>query len=167
MFPFSYKVDAVTHVKKFDQTITVPSGTFVGGIDLSDGALEGSISLPPAQFTFTLLGVGLVTATAKLVPTPGRLQPHTEFAAHGHCRVQHPHHRSNATQLNLVGSLCTTKTPVSVTMSANGNLGEPTTMSGIFTMPPFQYCGGPVVTNGLNLAISGPGNTFSATATPT
>jgi hypothetical protein len=51
-------------------------------------------------------------------------------------------------------------------MSANANLDGPTTMAGEFTLPPFQDCGGLVTTTALILAISGPGNTFTATATP-
>ena len=170
---FSFAVDATTHVKKFDQTIHVPGGTFVGGIDLYDGALEGTLSLPTTQFTFTAVGIGLLEATAKIVPTQpvtGMVDfmhlPNLPLTATAlfHIRIINAH--LPGSNLNLVGNLCRTASPVSVTMSAMANLGGPTTMSGTFTIPPFQACGNFVTTNALNLAISGPDNTFTATATP-
>jgi hypothetical protein len=173
IFPFSYTVDATTHVKKFDQTIKVPGGSFVGGIDLYDGSLQGVLTLPTTQFTFTLVGVGLVTATAKIVPT----QPVTGMVDFSHLpnlpltatavfniRITDAH--ATGTNINLVAPFCKTATPVSVTLSAVANLGGPTSMSGEFTIPPFVACGNPVTTDALTLAISGPGNTFSASATP-
>ena len=171
IFPFSYNVDAVVHVKKFDQTIAINGGTFIGGIDLYDSTLQGELAFPPTDFTFTLAGVGLVTATAKMAPT----QPVTGTVDFSHI----PNLPITATAvfnllildahvpgstLNLVGDSCTTASPVSVTMSAMANLGGPTSMSGEFTLPPFANCG--LSTPALTLAISGPGNTFSATATP-
>ena len=175
LFPFSYTVDAVTHVKKFDQTITVPGGSFVGAIDLYDGALEGSLTLPQTEFTFTLAGVGLVTATAKIVPkqlVTGMVDfshlPNLPLTATAVFNIRIINaHLATGSNLNLVGGWCMTASPVTVTMSANANLGGPTTMSGEFTIPDFQNCGNLVTTTGLTLAISGPGNTFSATATPT
>ena len=173
IFPFSYNVDAVTHVKKFDQVINVPGGSFVGGIDLMTGELMGNISLPTTQFTFSVAGLGLLTATAKLVPkqpVTGMVDftnlPNLPLTATAVFSIRIIEAHLQGTTINLVGDLCKTKTPVSVTMSAMANLGGPTTMSGTFTIPPFQNCGGPLVTNGLNLAVSGPGNTFDATATP-
>jgi hypothetical protein len=43
----------------------------------------------------------------------------------------------------------------------DGKPRGPTTMSDEFTIPNFKACGNFVTTNALNLAISGPGNTFS------
>ena len=50
-------------------------------------------------------------------------------------------------------------------MSGAASLGEASTFSGEFTMPPLRYCGvGDDAA--LNLVMAGPGNTFTATATP-
>jgi hypothetical protein len=173
IFPFSYTVDATTHVKKFDQTINVPGGSFVGGIDLYDGSLQGALTLPTTQFTFTLAGVGLVTATAKIVPTQlvtGMVDfshlPNLPLTATAVFNIRILDAHAVGTNINLVSPLCKTAEPVSVTMSAMANLGGPTSMSGEFTIPPFTACGNPVTTSALTLAISGPGNTFSASATP-
>jgi len=172
VFPFTFRVDSVVNVKKFDQTIEVPGGTFVGGIDLNTGEVEGDLSLPPTDFTFTLAGVGLVTATAKMVPTQpvtGMIDfshiPNLPMTATAVFNLLILDAHATGTNLNLVGDSCTTASPVSVTLSAMVNLQGPTSMSGEFTLPPFENCG-LVTTTALTLAISGPGNTFSATATP-
>jgi hypothetical protein len=172
IFNFRFHVDAVTHVKKFDQTISVQGGTFTGGIDIVDGSIEGNLVLPTTQFTFKLAGVvPLVTATAQIVPKA----PVTGFAdltnlpnvpltatAVFSIRILEAH--AEGTQLNLVGDWCKTASPITLTMSAVTRLGAPAVMSGTFTMPPFQNCG--AATEALTLAISGPDNTFTATATP-
>ena len=174
IFPFSYEIDAVTHINKLDQDIPVNGGTFVGGIDLNDGELEGDISLPTTTFTFELAGiVPLVTATVKIVPqgpVTGMLDfdldNYLALTATSTFNIRIIDLHAEGTTINLVGTTCRTKTPVTVTMSGTADLGGPSTMSGTFTLPPFQYCGSIAVTQALNLAMSGPGNTFTATATP-
>jgi hypothetical protein len=172
VFNFRFRVDAVTHIQKFDQTIAVSGGTFTGGIDFVDGSIEGDLVLPTTQFTFKLAGVvPLVTATAQIVskaPITGYADlyqlpdvPLTTTAVFS-IRILEAH--AEGTQLNLVGNWCKTASPITLTMSATARLGAPTTMSGTFTMPPFQNCG--AATEALTLAISGPNNTFTATATP-
>jgi hypothetical protein len=68
------------------------------------------------------------------------------------------------TTVNLVGTTCMTSKPVSVTMSGPASLGAPSVFSGVYTIPPLQNCG--LATTALNLVLPGPGNTFSASATP-
>ena len=78
-FPFDWKVDASTHLKKLNQTVTVPTGSFVGSVDLVTGALTGHITLPPATSTVKLAGIGLARATfqiAEVRPVTG----HIDFA---------------------------------------------------------------------------------------
>jgi hypothetical protein len=66
--------------------------------------------------------------------------------------------------VNLVGTSCTTASPISVTMSGIAHLGAPSTFKGSFTIPNFANC--EAMTTVLNEEIPGPGNTFSATASP-
>ena len=66
--------------------------------------------------------------------------------------------------VNLVGNRCTTAQPVSVTMSGTADLTGSSTFTGTYTIPKFKTCQG--LTLALDVAISGPGNTFTATATP-
>jgi hypothetical protein len=66
--------------------------------------------------------------------------------------------------VNLVGDKCTTETPIVVTMSGIAKIGQKSTFTGSFTIPKFKTCS--VMTPILNQLVPGPGNTFSATATP-
>jgi hypothetical protein len=178
VFPFNYTVNASTHIKKLNQTITVPPGKFTGGIDLKTSRLTGSITLPPASFTYTPAGLPLgVTATAQIVqvkPVTGKVNLanlRVTATSTFNIRIIHAYAALPALPLplpippvNLVGNNCTTATPVSVTMTGTANLGGASTFSGIFTIPNFKSCG--AATAGLNLLIPGPGNTFTAKATP-
>jgi hypothetical protein len=171
LFPFSYRVDATTHLKNLNQTVTVPPGTFVGSIDLTTSTLSGSITLPPATIKLQLAGiVPLVTATVKIVqtkPVSGTVDltalPFPVVAtATFNIRVVSAY--AGIVPINLVGNSCTTSTPVSVTMRGAAQPGAPATFSGIYTIPPLKTCG--PLTTALNLVIPGPGNTFTAKATP-
>jgi hypothetical protein len=169
IFPFNWKIDASTHLAKLNQTVKVPTGSFVGGVDLATGTLTGNITLPPATTTVRLAGIGLARATFQI----SEVQPVT-----GH--VDFTTLQATATSvfnikvvraslvllpfLNLVGNSCTTSTPVTVTMSGVASLTAPSTFSGTYTIPPLAHCG--LATTALNLVVPGPGNTFTAVATP-
>jgi hypothetical protein len=171
IYPFAYTINASTHLKKLDQTITVPPGTFIGGIDLDDSTLQGDIKLPAAKFTFKLAGVvGLVTATAKIVETKhvtgtvdfGTFPFQVVATATFNIRIISAY--AGIVPINLVGDYCVTSTPVSVTMKSFATLSGSGPLSGVYTIPPLKNCG--TATTALNLVIPGPGNTFNATATP-
>jgi hypothetical protein len=169
LFPFDYDVDATTHLKTLNQDVTVPTGKFTGVIDITTGVLGGDITLPPAEFTFSLAGVGLVTADMQIAETQhvtGTLDTST-FAVSAtavfNINITSLHATATPT-VNLVGNSCTTSTPVSVTMQGTANLAGSSTFSGTYTIPPLQNCG--LLTTALNLVIPGPGNTFTATAYP-
>ncbi len=179
IYTFKYKVVATTHIAKASLTMSPPPGIFKGGIDLSTGQLQGSIALPDTTFTQSEEGVGLVTATAAIVQT----KPVTGHVNIGTFKVTststfdiHIVSMYLATPtlpikppvpvppVNLVGNSCTTVAPVSVTMSGTAHLGSASTFKGIFTIPDFANC--EAMTSVLNEEIPGPGNSFSATATP-
>jgi hypothetical protein len=170
VFPFSYKIDATTHIKKLDQTINITGGSFTGGIDLATGGLVGSIKLPPATFTFQAAGiVPLITATAKIVPTKAVIG-HVDLSsltvtATSTFLIRLVSAYAPGIPVNLVGNSCVTSKAVVVTMKGLASFGSPSTLSGTFTLPDFKTCG-LVVTTALNQLLPGPGNTFSATATP-
>jgi hypothetical protein len=71
---------------------------------------------------------------------------------------------ANGTTINLVGDQCMTSTPVVVTMSGVASFGTASTFAGEFTLPTLKNCG--LGTTALNLVLPGPGNTFTASATP-
>jgi hypothetical protein len=170
-FPFSYRIDATTHLKKLNQTVTVPPGTFTGYIDFTTARLTGSITLPKATIKMTLAGiVPLVTATVKIVQTKPVTRT-VDFSAIPfpvvatatfNIRVLSAY--AGIVPINLVGTSCVTSTPVSVTMRGVADLGSPATFSGTYTIPPLKTCGS--LTLALNQVIPGPGNTFTAKATP-
>jgi hypothetical protein len=169
--PFKYNVTATTHLKKLNQTVKIPRGTFTGKIDLEKHKLVGDITLPPATFTMSLAGVvPLVTATVQTVetkPVVGKIDFSTSpfgVVATSTFNIRIVSAYAAGIPVNLVGDNCTTSKPVSVTMRGTANISQPATFSGLFTVPPLQNCG--AATIALNQLIPGPGNTFTAHATP-
>ena len=177
---FNYKVIASTHIKKLNQTITTPpGGKFLGEVDFDTSRLRGTIQLPPVKFTFSQAGVPLANATAQIVsakPITGTINLKTfkvtttstfnmrivsAYAATPTVPVLGP---LPVPPVNLVGDKCTTETPIVVTMSGIAKIGQKSTFTGSFTIPKFKTCS--VMTPILNQLVPGPGNTFSATATP-
>jgi len=185
IYQFKYKVVATSHIAKANLTLSPPPGIFKGGIDLSTGQLQGSISLPDTTFTQSEAGIGLVTATAAIVQTKpvtghvniGNFKVSATSVFNIHIVTMYPATPTlpitlpslplppiTVPPINLVGNSCTTASPVSVTMKGTAHLGSASTFAGSFTMPNFTNCG--VMTTVINQEIPGPGNTFSATATP-
>jgi hypothetical protein len=167
--PFNWNVDATTHLQKLNQDVTIPTGTFVGVVDLTTGQITGDITLPPAQTTLTLAGIGLVTANMQIVetqPITGTLDPSTfAVTATAVFNINIPSVYPAATPtVNIVGNSCTTTSPVSVTMSGTAHLNGLSNFSGTYTIPNLKTCG--VATTALNLVIPGPGNTFNAAVQP-
>ena len=164
--PFNYWVDATTTLKKLNQTVTVPRGTFIGSVDFSTATLTGSIKLPPATVPFKVAGLPLAKATIKIAevqPVSGTLDLGSlEVTATSVFNIRivkvTPIGLPN---VNLVGDYCKTSKPVSVTMSGALTAG---TFSGTYTLPPLAYCG--AATKALNAVLPGPGNTFTANVTP-
>jgi len=178
VFSFKYKVVATTHIKRENLTITAGPGLFQGGIDLATGQLKGSISLPNTTFTQSEEGIGLVTATSATVATKpvtgtvniGTLKVTSTSTFNIHILSMYPaipdppKPLPPSPKVNLVGGGCSTQQPISVTMSGKANLSGSSTFKGVFTIPDFVNCG--VMTQVINQEIPGPGNTFTATASP-
>jgi len=190
VFNFAYKVKASTTIKKLNQTISPPPGTFKGGIDIDKGGvLLGHIKLPPTTFTFSEAGLPLAKATAQIVeakPVTGKVNLSKFFvtatstfnlkilsvvpaapslsAIGGLPLPPLPVPPVPVPPVNLVGKTCTTEKPIVVTMTGIAHLDKPSTFKGTFTIPKFKTCG--ALTAVLNQLIPGPGNTFAATATP-
>jgi len=164
--PFNYWIDATTTLKKLKQTVKVPRGTFNGSIEASTWALTGSISLPAAKAPFKAAGFPLAMATFKMTevqPVSGNLNPDTLIVtATSVVSIQivsiNPIYMP---KLNLVGNSCKTSKPVTVTMAGRFDANV---FTGTYTIPPLVNCG--ASTKALNLVVPGPGNTFTAVATP-
>jgi hypothetical protein len=65
--------------------------------------------------------------------------------------------------VNMVGTSCFTA-PITMILQGITNAGTLSKLTGTFTIPDFTACG--ALTTLLNTLLPGPGNTFSATATP-
>jgi hypothetical protein len=191
VFPFKYKVKASTTIKKLNQTISPPQGTFTGAIDIDKGGLLlGHIKLPPTTFTFSTAGLPLATATAQIVeakPVTGKVNlskffvtatstfnlrilkvvpatPTVTLPGSGITGIGSLPLPIDPPPVNLVGNSCTTESPIVVTMSGIAHLDKASTFKGTFAIPNFKTCG--ALTVALNQLIPGPGNTFTATAKP-
>jgi hypothetical protein len=168
-YPFDWNINASTHLKKLNQTVKVPRGTFKGRVDLVTGKLTGSIALPPATSTVQLAGIGLATATFKIAqvkPVTGTVN-FTTFKTTATSVFNIKVVKVSpvlAPSVNLVGNSCTTSKPVTVKMSGTASLTAASTFRGSYTIPPLKTCG--ATTAILNQVVPGPGNTFTAVATP-
>lgn len=161
-------VKSTTTLATLHQTVTVPAGTFVGSVNGDTGKLTGTLKLPNATTKIDIEGVGVATATIALVPTKavtGSLNIATmTVKATATLRIEVRSLDPTLLPLNLVGSSCTTSTPAVITFSGVIQPSGDVTVSGTYTIPKFVDCRGTAI--GLDLAVSGPGNTFHASMTP-
>lgn len=160
-------VQATTTLATLHQTVKLTPGTFDGAVSTA-GRLKGRLSLPDTTTTVQLAGVGLADVTIGFAPTKrvlGRLSlgtmsvkaTSTQFIL---VRSVNP----LGLPVNLVGSGCTTATPVVIPFKGQIAPTGIVTVSGTYTIPSFSHCGG--LATALDLAVSGTGNTFTATLTP-
>ena len=169
IIPVSWHVNASTHIKSLNMDVVVPPGTFDGTIDINTGALQGTLSLPPATSTIKIFGLSLASATFAIQPT-GPVTGHVDLATMK-VTVNSSFNflitkvtPSFLPRLNLVGNTCRGSKPVTVSMSGNVNLAGPSTFTSTYAIPSFTGCG--LVTPLLNLIVPGAGNTFTATFAP-
>jgi hypothetical protein len=168
IIPINWTVDADTHLAGLDQDISVTGGSFVGQVDLGTGEFSGDLTLPPATTQVELFGLPLANAAFEVAPTgpaTGTVDLATltaELTASFDLKISYL--RPIIFPINLVGSRCQTSEAITVTMSGQIDLAAGSVISGDFTIPRFESCG--LTTLALNLLVPGPGNTFTATATP-
>src|ERR1700674_4152944 len=144
IYTFKYKIVATTHIKRADLTLTTAPGIFKGGIDLPNGQLKGSISLPDVTFTQTVAGPVALTATSSIVSTKpvtghvniGTLKVTSTSTFNIHLKSMYvaqpplpialplPVPIPPAPPVNLVGDSCTTSTPITVTMSGKASFDK-------------------------------------------
>jgi hypothetical protein len=168
ILPINWNVNASTHLAKLDLDVTVPQGTFTGGIDLANGNLTGTLDLPPATTRFKAAGLPLADATFAISQT--NVVGHVDFATLQVTATSTFDIRIVSVRpvllpfVNLVGNRCTTSTPITVTMSGQVDLAAGSIFTGVYTIPPLKNCG--LATPALNLVVPGPGNTFTASFSP-
>lgn len=165
-----WELDATTHVAGLNQDLEITGGRFVGSVNLETGELTGDITLPPTETAVDLLGLSLATVGAEVVPVgpvSGTVDLENltgEITSTFNIRM--PFIRPLGSRfINLAGPNCGTATPATVTMSGPIDLVNGSTFTGEFEIPRFSGCG-LLTTPTLNLLVAGPGNTFTATASP-
>jgi hypothetical protein len=169
ILPVDWNVDATTHIASVGIDSTTTGGSFVGEVDLGTGELTGDLSLPPAEATFRVLGVGLADVGFEVVPTAPttgtvNLSALTvSMTSTFDIKLTHVS-PAGISLVNLVGNRCQTREPITLTATGPVDLVNGSTISGEFSIPRFKNCG--LLTLGLNLLLPGDGNTFSATASP-
>jgi hypothetical protein len=167
--PIKWNINASTHLKNLNLDVTIPTGTFTGSIDITTGAIQGTLSLPPASKTISFIGIPLATATFAM-SAAGPISGHVDLSTlTATVNSSFNFQISSATLsiapwLNLVGNNCHGITPISVSMSGPVSLTGSSTFSSTYTIPKLTGCG--LVTPILNLVVPSSGNTFTATFAP-
>jgi len=169
IIPITWNINASTHLKNLNLDVTVPTGTFTGTVDLTTGAIQGNLSLPPASKTISFIGIPLATATFAM-SAAGPISGHVDLV-NGTATVNSSFNfaissatLSIAPWLNLVGNNCHGVTPITVNMSGPISLTGASTFSSTYTIPKLTGCG--LVTPILNLVVPSSGNTFTASFSP-
>jgi hypothetical protein len=167
--PVNFTVNASTHLKSLNLDVTVPPGSFTGQVDLTTGALTGTLKLPPATQSISILGIPLASATFSLgssSPVTGTLN-----LAAGTVSVTASFSFNIASasasilpKLNLVGNNCHGSKAITQTLSGPFSLTGANTFSSMFTIPKLADCG--PLTPILNLIIPSSGNTFTVSFSP-
>jgi hypothetical protein len=161
-----YPVTGSTLLEKVDATAALGPGTLKSTVDLSNGKLTATLTLPPASVSYEELNLVPVTATTAFIndgATTGTVNLDTgAVTTTSHITLQ-------VTSLTVAGlpvpvpNGCESASPATVKVNSQpgftivngGNL------SGTYTVPPFAHCG--LLTPVLNLTIPGPGNTITLT----
>lgn len=169
-FPINWTVDTTTTLKKLNQTIVVPTGTFGGEFDAGAGTLRGDLALPEASKRLDLGALPLANATFAMeqaAPVTGTLDLGTfEAQTTATFNVRIVSIRPVlAPWLNLVAPHCQTRTPVVAQLGGKVDLAAGSTFTGTYEMPKFSGCG-LAVTPIVNATVAGPGNMLSATFHP-
>ncbi len=168
-FELHWNVNATTHIARSGSDVNVSGGRFDGQIDTDTGALSGRMSLPPTTLTMSLLGeVPAADVTVKIAPV-GPTTGHVDFATmqvttKSTFNIRVTKVTPHGSDTNLVGDECKTEKPITVRLGGVADLENPSTFSGVFTIPEFEDCR--LFELAINQLIPGPGNTFSATFAP-
>ncbi len=161
-------VKASTTLAKLQQTVVIPPGTFVGTVAPANGAMRGALTLPSATTTLKIAGIGLATVTVSLTQTKATTGTFnfTTFLvrATSTFNIHVDSVKPLGLPVNLVGSHCTTTTPVALRFSGVVSPFGGGTVSGKYTIPPLTRCR--ASTSALNVALAGGGNTFTAAMAP-
>jgi hypothetical protein len=160
-----YAVTGTTFIAKLNTTANLGSGNLAATVDLTTGASQSTLTLPPATVSVKEFGIIPVTATTEIIQN-GTAAGTVNFAANTITSTANV--TLKITSLTVfgislpVGKACQT-TPFNISLSSGPGFtvsgGGP--VSGSYTIPAFHNCG--LNTLLLNLTIPGSGNSINLT----
>jgi hypothetical protein len=160
-----YAVTGTTYLASLRTTVNLGNGTLATSVDLTTGAAQSTLTLPPATVSVKELGFIPVTATTDLIqngPAAGTVNFSTNVIT-STASVTLQITSLNIAGLNVpVGNSCET-TPFNITITSGSGFtvsgGGP--VGGSYTIPDLRHCGLSTVL--LNLTIPGKGNKIDLT----
>jgi hypothetical protein len=160
-----YAVTGTTYIAKLNTTVNLGSGNLAATVDLTTGASQSTLTLPPATVSVKEFGFIPVTATTEIIQN-GTAAGTVNFAANtitstANVALKITHLTVFGVSLP-VGNACQTS-PFNIGISSGPGFtvsgGGP--VSGSYTIPAFHNCG--LNTLLLNLTIPGSGNSLNLT----
>jgi hypothetical protein len=160
-----YKVTGSTFIKAPSFTLPLGPGTLAADLNVSNGAVRATLTLPDATGSFLQFGVIPVTATTRFIndgPTTGKLNLNTG-AVTTTSKITLRIVSLSVAGVNVpVGDSCQTSSPVVTVKSQKGfNILKGGKLAGSYTIGHFQDC--KLATVLINLTIPGSGNTITLT----
>src|SRR6516165_7485396 len=143
-----YGATGTTFIAKLNTTVNLGSGNLAATVDLTTGASQSALTLPPATVSVKELGIVPVTATTEIVQN-GSAAGTVNFSANTITSTANV--SLKITSLTVFGI----SSGPGFTVSGGGPVG------GTYTIPAFHNCG--LNTLLLNHTIPGPGNTLNLT----
>jgi hypothetical protein len=164
-----YPVHGSTYLKAPNTTVTLGPGTLRSTLNLSNGALTASLSLPPANVSFQELGLIPVSATTEFIqdgPTTGKVNLSTGAVKSTSKVILKITSMSVAGLPAPVGNSCESVTPAVITLTSRPGFSVVSggKLTGTYTIPAFANCGpAGLLTPLVNQSTAGPGNTITLT----
>jgi hypothetical protein len=164
-----YPVHGSTYLKAPNTTVTLGPGTLRSTLNLSNGALTASLSLPPANVSFRELGLIPVSATTEFIqdgPTKGKVDLSTGAVKSTSKVILKITSMSVAGLPAPVGNSCESATPAVITLTSRPGFSVVSggKLTGTYTIPAFANCGpAGLLTPLVNQSTTGPGNTITLT----
>ncbi len=163
----AYPVHGSTHLKAPNTSVSLGPGTLRAKLNLKNGTMTASLSLPPARVSFKESGLIPVSATTVFVqdgPTTGKVNFSTGAVKTTSKIILKITSMSVAGLPVAVGRSCESATPAVITVTSQRGFSVVSggKLAGTYTIPAFANCGlAGVLTPLINLSISGPGNTIT------
>jgi hypothetical protein len=158
-----YKVTGSTFLKSVNTTAQLGPGTLKSTVNLKNGKLTASLSLPPASVSFKEFGLVPVSATTEFVqdgPTTGQLNVSTGAVSTTSKIILKLTSMTVAGVPVPVPSTCQSAPATIQLASLKGfSVVNGGNLAGTYTIPDFSGCG--LLTPVLNLTIPGSGNTIA------